>query len=91
LADNDYQENTMNREIAAELDRLLLDAFRSVEDSIRLVQERCSMEEFEFFRVEAGRVAGGITMLLLPLWKDYPDLAPEGVIVNPSKKRKEKT
>ncbi|MFL9905370.1 hypothetical protein [Paraburkholderia sp. RL17-337-BIB-A] len=75
----------MNREIATELDRLLLNAFRSVEDSIRLVQERCEVEEFEFFRAEAGRVAGGITMLLLPLWKDYPNLAPEGVIVDPPK------
>jgi hypothetical protein len=52
------------------------------------VQERCPVEEFEFFRAEAGRVAGGITLLLLPLWKDYPDLAPEGVIVNPPKKER---
>jgi hypothetical protein len=80
----------MNREIATELDRLLLDAFRSVEDSIRLVQERCSAEEFEFCRAEAGRVAGGITLLLLPLWKDYPGLAPEGVIVNPPKRKGDK-
>lgn len=75
----------MNKEIAAELDRLLREAFRSVEDATRLVQERCPVEEFEFFRAEAGRVAGGITLLLLPLWKDYPDLALEGVIVNPPK------
>jgi hypothetical protein len=68
----------MNKEIAAELDRLLREA----------LQERCPVEEFEFFRAEAGRVAGGITLLLLPLWKDYPDLAPEGVIVNPPKKER---
>jgi hypothetical protein len=80
----------MNKEIATELDRLLLDAFRSVESSIRLVQERCSVEEFEFFRTEAGRVAGGITLLLLPLWKDYPELAPDGVIPDPPKKKKGK-
>jgi hypothetical protein len=77
----------MNKEIAKDLDRLLRDAFRSVENSIRLVQERCSVEEFEFFRTEAGRVAGGISLLLLPLWEDYPDLAPEGVIVNPPKRK----
>lgn len=80
----------MNKEIATDLDRLLRDAFRSVDDSIRLVQERCSMAEFEFFRTEAGRVAGGISLLLQPLWEDYPDLAPEGVVVNPPTKRKGK-
>lgn len=78
----------MNKEIATELDRLLREAFRSVEDATRLVQEQCPVEEFDFFRAEAGRVAGGLTFLLMPLWEDYPDLAPEGVVVKPPRKRK---
>ncbi|SOF00388.1 hypothetical protein SAMN05446635_8445 [Burkholderia sp. OK233] len=80
----------MDKETAKNIDKTLRDAFRSVEDAIRLVQARCSVEEFEFFRTEAGRVAGGITLLLLPLWEDYPDIAPEGVVVSPPKRGKSK-
>ncbi|MFM0080283.1 hypothetical protein P0D72_15575, partial [Paraburkholderia sediminicola] len=78
----------MNKEIATELNRLLLEAFRSVDDATRLVQERCPTREFKFFRTEAGKVAGGLTLLLFPLWEDYPDLAPEGVMVKRPKRRK---
>ena len=75
------------KDVACELIRELLASFHSLENAMRLVQERCSNEEFKGFRSEAGRVAGGLYLLLEPLWKAYPDLAPEGLVVNPRKKK----
>ncbi|ANB73839.1 hypothetical protein [Paraburkholderia phytofirmans] len=65
-----------DKAVASEVSKQLFAAFCSVENAIRLVQEQCSDEEFVAFRAEAGKVAGSLYLLLGPLWKAYPDLAP---------------
>lgn len=74
------------KDVARELIRGLLTSFHSLENATRLVQELCSDQEFREVRSEAGRVAGGLCLLLEPLWKAYPDLAPEGLVMSPRKK-----
>lgn len=81
-------DKEIDKETAAYVSRQLLDAFNSVENAIRIVQEKCSKTEFEGFRSEAGRVAGGLYLLLEPLWRAYPDLAPEGLVMTQPKKNK---
>ncbi|MFL9938469.1 hypothetical protein [Paraburkholderia graminis] len=80
----------MDKEIdvktAEEVSSQLRDAFNSVDNAIRIVRERCSAKEFQAFRSEAGKVAGGLYLLLEPLWKAYPQIAPEGLVFTSPRK-----
>ncbi|WOD17189.1 hypothetical protein [Paraburkholderia kirstenboschensis] len=82
-------DNEIDKTTATAVSTQLLDAFNSVENAMRIIQERCSQDEFEAFRSEAGKIAGGLYLLLEPLWRAYPDIAPEGVVMaRPEKKGK---
>lgn len=79
----------IDKDVASEVSKQLLAAYLSVENATKIIQENCSNSEFEGFRSEAGHVAGGLYLLLEPLWRTYPDLAPEGVVMTaPKTKRK---
>lgn len=80
-------DNEINRDVASEVSKQLLDAYLSVENATRIMQEKCSKTEFEGFRAEAGQVIGGLYLLLEPLWRTYPDLAPEGLVMSEPKKK----
>jgi hypothetical protein len=87
------KEKTLDKEIdketAIEVSGELQNAFNSLDNAMRIIQERCSQREFEAFRSEAGKVAGGVYFLLEPLWRAYPDIAPEGLeFKKPRKKSK---
>jgi len=78
-----------DKEVAAELSKQLLEVYMSLNKAAMFVQEHCPRDEFEGFRVEAARVAGGLYGLLEPLWRAHPDLAPEGLeFAKPRKKNK---
>ncbi|MFM0202275.1 hypothetical protein PQR53_20655 [Paraburkholderia fungorum] len=77
----------MDKGVASEVSKQLLDAYLSVENATKIIQEKCSKDEFEGFRSEAGRIVGGLYLLLEPLWRAYPDLAPEGLVMIPPKKK----
>ncbi|WP_176060855.1 hypothetical protein [Paraburkholderia sp. BCC1876] len=81
-------DKEIDKHVASEVSKQLMDAYLSVENATRIIQERCSKDEFEGFRSEAGKVAGGLYLLLEPLWRAYPDLAPEGLDMSASKKKK---
>jgi hypothetical protein len=81
-------EKEIDQDLASKVSKQLLDAYLSVENATRLIQENCSKTEFEGFRSEAGRVAGGLYALLEPLWRLYPELAPEGLVLIAPKKRR---
>ena len=80
-------DKDVSEDVARELSRELLASFHSLENATKLVQERCSMEQFKTFHSEAGRVAGGLYLLLGPLWRAYPNLAPEGLVITSPKKK----
>jgi hypothetical protein len=83
-------DEEMNKDVASVVSKQLLDAYLLVENATKLVQQKCSKDEFELFRSEAGRVVGGLYLLLEPLWRAYPDLAPEGLVMIPPKKKKKR-
>jgi hypothetical protein len=56
----------------------MLECSARINDSIRLVQENCSPDEFKAYRLAAGRVMGEILMEdMNPIYQDHPDLKPE--------------
>lgn len=71
----------------AEVSKQLVDAYLLVENSTSVIQEKCSKNEFDGFRAEAGQMVGGLYLLLEPLWRTYPDLAPEGLVMTAPKKK----
>lgn len=77
----------IDKDVASEVSRQLLDVYLSVKNATKIIQERCLSDELEVFRSEAGRVAGGLYFLLEPLWRAYPDFAPEGLVMIPPKKK----
>lgn len=83
-------DKEIDRDAAVEVSKQLLDAYLSVENATRIIQERCSPKEFAGFRAEAGKVAGGLYLLLEPLWRAYPEIAPEGLVMEAPKKKKRK-
>lgn len=66
-----------DKELAKEIIALMERCSREVDQSIRLVQEKCAPEEFKAYRRGAGMVMGYIyTDVLAPLWKEHPELEP---------------
>jgi len=80
-------DKEIDKHVASEVSKNLMDAYLSVEDATRIIQARCSKDEFDGFRSEAGKIAGGLYLLLEPLWRAYPDLAPEGLVMTQPKKK----
>lgn len=83
-------DKEIDKDVASEVSKQLLDAYLAVENATKIIQEKCSRDEFEGFRSEAGRVAGGLYFLLEPLWRAYPDLAPEGLVMIAPKNKSKK-
>nr|WKF59829.1 hypothetical protein HUO10_004340 [Paraburkholderia busanensis] len=73
----------IDKRIATEVSQQLMAAYLSLETATKIIQTHASKAEFEGFRREAGRVAGGLYLLLEPLWRAYPDLAPKGLDMSP--------
>jgi hypothetical protein len=80
-------DKEIDKAVASEVSKQLMDAYLSIESATWTIQENCSKTEFDGFRKEAGRVAGGLFLLLEPLWRAYPDLAPEGFTMPTPKKK----
>jgi hypothetical protein len=66
-----------NSNSAKEINQLMLDIFRRVDESVALVRKTCSAEEAASYSKAAGRVAAAIMMdVLEPLYKNHPTLKP---------------
>ena len=66
-----------DHDIAKQLVNTLDDCSERINETIRLVQEKCSDEEFHTYRRAAGFVMGYIyTDVVAPLYKEHPDLEP---------------
>lgn len=85
LLEEEVLDKAIDKETATDVSGRILDAFNSLESATRMIHEKCSKSEFEGFRSEAGKVAGGLYRLLEPLWRAYPGLAPEGSAMSPPK------
>lgn len=69
-----------DKELAKQINDLMERCSKEVDESIRLVQQKCTSEEFKAYRRGAGMVMGYIyTDVLAPLWKEHPELEPAGM------------
>lgn len=69
-----------DKEIAKQINDLMERCSSELNESIRLVQQKCTAEEFAAYRQGAGMVMGYIyTDVLAPLWKEHPELEPTGL------------
>lgn len=67
-----------NRDLARQVIDALDESSSVINESIRLVKERCTEEEFVAYRKAAGFVIGYLyTDVLAPIFKQHPDLEPE--------------
>lgn len=68
----------MNRITAQELTRIVADASRKTDQSVKEVLNSCDSEIFNQYRRLAGRIMGFMfTEILAPLWTEHGDLAPD--------------
>ena len=69
-----------NRDVACQISDLMIEFSKKIDNSVRLVQEQCSVEEFRQYRLAAGRVLGEILLEIMnPLYGEHPGLKPEGL------------
>ena len=67
----------MEQIIAREISSLMLEFYAKLNASLKLVQQRCSEDEFKEYRRAIGLVMGEMTTeVLMPLYKEHPDLEP---------------
>jgi hypothetical protein len=68
-----------NPEVAAKVDVAIREAYRVLDDSAALVRERCSEEETKNYLQQVGNVLYELIFRMMePLYKEHPELKPEG-------------
>jgi len=66
-----------DHDIAKQLIDTLDECSERINETIRLVQEKCSDDEFQAYRKAAGFVMGYLyTDVVAPIHKEHPDLEP---------------
>jgi hypothetical protein len=69
-----------NEHVAKQVSDLMVEFSQRINDSILLVQDNCSEEEFLAYRRTAGQVLGKIYLdIMTPLYQVHPSLKPEGL------------
>lgn len=68
-----------NESVASDVAQLMLECTTRLDGSVALVQEKCSHEEFNAYRLAVGKVLGEILLEVLnPLYEEHPELKPSG-------------
>jgi len=68
----------MKKETAAAVSKLMLEYGAKLNDSVRVVMETCSKEEFHTYRRAVGKVMGTmLTEIMNPIYREHPDLKPQ--------------
>ena len=69
-----------NLDAAKTVSDLMIEISKRVDDSIRLVQQDCSDEEFRVYRLAAAKVLAEVYLeVMIPLYRTNPSLKPEGL------------
>ncbi|GEM_PF-217208 len=67
-----------DKEVAVPLDKLMKEITKEINESIILVQEQCSEEEFKTYRRAAAQVMGDIFLdIMNPIYNLHPDIIPD--------------
>ena len=66
--------------VAKQISDLMLDYSRQLDRSIAMVQRECDDEDFKTYRLATAKVLAEIYLeVLMPLYREHPDLKPEGM------------
>lgn len=64
-------------EVAKVISDLMIDCGGKLDESVSMVRDNCSPEEFRMYRTAIGKVMGEILLEVLnPLYKLHPDIKP---------------
>ncbi len=67
-----------DEDIAQKISQLMLEYGKRIDESISLVKDHCSKEEFETYRKAAGKIMGDMLLEVMnPIYKEHPDLKPK--------------
>jgi hypothetical protein len=70
----------VNKDRAAQVDRIIREASQLLDDSVGPVRAVCTEKATSVYRSAIGRAMGDMAAgLLFPLWREHPALAPEGL------------
>lgn len=69
----------MKTEIARQISQEVNDVMGRLDNSVRLVMDNCTEDEFKQYRTAIGRVMGALVLdVLNPLYEGNPEVKPEG-------------
>jgi hypothetical protein len=69
------------KDVAIEINNLILDVYEKLNESVRFVQERCGESGVIEYRKAVAMVMGSIVLdVMNPLYLKYPDLKPKAFI-----------
>lgn len=67
----------MEEAVAREISSLMLEFYARLNASLKLVQQRCTQEEFTEYRRAIGLIMGEMTTeVMMPLYRQHPELEP---------------
>jgi hypothetical protein len=70
----------MDRATAEQVEKIMADVIRQLDESVALVQTKCGPEEFHRYRRTVGKVMGEIFLdIQQPLYNQHPELTPPGL------------
>ena len=65
-----------DKAVASEVSKLMLDYGAKLDESLHIVKERCSPEEFTEYRKVVGKILGEMLDVMNPIYIQHPDLKP---------------
>lgn len=67
----------MKKDVADVINRLMVDYGAKLNESVRLVMETSSAEEFETYRTAVGQIMGTMLIdIMNPIYREHPELKP---------------
>ena len=68
----------LNKDIAREINLLMLKIGSDIDKSIAMVKDNCTQEEFDAYRKAAGKIMGNMLLEIMnPIYKTHPELKPK--------------
>lgn len=68
----------MQKQVAEQVPALMLEYSGKLDQSVQLVKDTCTEEEFLDYRKAVGRIMGEMCVeIMWPIFHEYPDLEPD--------------
>lgn len=68
----------MKRDVASEINNLMLEFSAKLTESLRLVHENCTDKEYVAYRAVVAKLMGDMLLdVMNPIYAKHPDLKPE--------------